>query len=148
MGAHAWFPEIVFRKVYVCLYVCMFVCIYCICLSFYTHVSKPFSWSLKAACIQSIKVKESLYYTHAEVSSPSKACFFRNRKLGVATICRLLSQRLFRHPTTEKQHTRPHGSSGNAYLFFVKWAWPVLTQTIVYANKNEEQLKGFAERIF
>ena len=36
--ARAWFPEIVFRKVCVCLYVCMYIC-----LSFRTHVSKPFT---------------------------------------------------------------------------------------------------------
>ena len=39
--ARAWFPEIVFRKVFVCLYVCMHIC-----LSFRTHVSKPFESSL------------------------------------------------------------------------------------------------------
>jgi len=72
-----------------CFPISVCVCMY-ICLSFRTHVSKTFTWSLKAACIQSIKAKES--YTHAQVSSPSKACFFPNRKPGVATIRRLLSQ--------------------------------------------------------
>ena len=52
LNQHAWFPEIFFRKVCVC--VCLYVCMY-ICLSFRTHVSKPFTWSLKAACIQSLK---------------------------------------------------------------------------------------------
>ena len=77
----------------VCVCVCMYVCMY-ICLSFCTHVSKPFTWSLKAACIQTIKAKQSLYYTHTQVSSPPKACFFPNRKPGVATILRLRSQLL------------------------------------------------------
>jgi len=78
---------------YICLsvYVCMYVCMY-ICLSFRTHVSKPFTWSLKAACMQTINAKQSLYYTHAQVSSASKVCFFPNRKPGVATIHRLRSQ--------------------------------------------------------
>ena len=40
-----------------------------ICLSFRTHVSKHFTWSLKAACIYTIKAKQSLYYTHVQVSS-------------------------------------------------------------------------------
>jgi len=52
------FAEIVLRKVCVCVCVC--VCMY-ICLSFRTHVGKPFTWSLKAACIQIIKAKQSLY---------------------------------------------------------------------------------------
>jgi len=52
LWARAWFPEIVFRKV--CVSVCLYVCMY-ICLSFRTHVSKSFTWSLKAACIQSLK---------------------------------------------------------------------------------------------
>jgi len=91
--ARAWFPEIVLRKVcvYVCMHVCMYVCMY-ICLSFRTHVSKPFTWSLKAACTQTIKAKQSLYYTHAQISSASKVCFFPNRKPGVATVHRLQSQ--------------------------------------------------------
>ena len=39
--------------------------------------------------MQTIKAKQSLYYTHAQVSSASKVCFFPNRKPGVATIHRL-----------------------------------------------------------
>ena len=57
-----------------------------ICLSFHTHVTKPFTLSLKAACIQTIKAKQSLYYTHAQVSSALKVCFFPNQKPGVATM--------------------------------------------------------------
>jgi len=37
LWAHAWFTEIVLRKV--CVYVCMHVCMY-ICLSVRTHVNK------------------------------------------------------------------------------------------------------------
>ena len=77
-----------FLKLFLC--VCMYVCMY-ICLSFRTHGSKPFTWSLKAACIQTIKAKQSLYYTRAQISSASKVCFFSNRKLGVATVHRLRS---------------------------------------------------------
>ena len=36
------------------------VCMY-ICLFFYTHASKPFTWSLKAACMQTIKAKQSIH---------------------------------------------------------------------------------------
>ena len=45
----------------------------------------------------------------------------------------------FRHPTTKKQHTRPHGPPENVYL--VIWKVGV---TSTYANENEEQPKGFA----
>jgi len=49
---------------------------------------------------------------------------------------------LFRHSTTEKQCTRPHGHPGNAYLI----VWKVgVTHTC--RNKNEEQPGGFAGRI-
>ena len=58
---------------------------------------------------------------------PSKACFFPNQKPGVATIFEAsFPSQLFRHPTTEKQHTRPHGM---CILSFGKWAWPILTWT-------------------
>jgi len=67
-----------------CVCVCMYVCMY-ICLSFCTHVSKPFTWR---ACIQTIKAKQSLYYTHAQVSSALKVSFFPNWKLGMATVHR------------------------------------------------------------
>jgi len=87
----AWFPEIVLRKMCVCMYVCMHVCMY-ICLSFCTHVSKPFTWSLKAACIQIIKAKQSLYYTQTQVSSALKVCFFPYWKPGVATVHKPRSQ--------------------------------------------------------
>ena len=50
LWARAWFPEIVLRKVCVCMHVCMhmYVCMYAyvcmyICLSFHTHMSKPFT---------------------------------------------------------------------------------------------------------
>ena len=62
----AWFPEIILQKVCACLYACMHACMY-IYLSFRTHVSKPFTWSLKAACMQTIKAKQNLYYTNAQV---------------------------------------------------------------------------------
>ena len=45
-GACLVFPEIVLRKLCVCMYVCSYVCIYVcmyICLSLRTHVSKPFT---------------------------------------------------------------------------------------------------------
>jgi len=42
--------------------------------------------------------------------------------------------RLFRHPTTKKQRTRPHGPPGNAYLVICK-----VGVTNTYANENEEQ---------
>ena len=60
------------------------VCVLCmyICLFFRTHVSKPYIWSLKAACIQIIKAKQSVYYTHAQASSASKVCFFPYGKQG------------------------------------------------------------------
>ena len=57
------------------MYVCMFVC-----LSFHTHVSKSFTLSMKAACIQTIKAKQSLHYTYAQVSSASKVGFFSQLK--------------------------------------------------------------------
>ena len=119
------------KSVPVCSYVCMYIC-----LSFRTHVSKPFTWSLKAACMQTIKAKQSLYYTHAQVSSPLKACFFPNRKPGIATILRL---QLFRRPAPKKQRTRPHGPPGMRILSCGKWAWP---------NENEEQPKGLLKEFY
>ena len=100
----------------VCVYVSMHVAIFV--LPFCTHVSKPFTWSLKAACIQIIKAKQSLYYTYAQVSSALKVC---------------------RHFTTKKQCTRPHGDPGNVYI--VDWKVGV---TRTYENENKEQPGGFA----
>ena len=80
-----------FDKKYVSAFTCLYVCMY-ICLSFCTHESKPFTWTLKAVFLQTLKAKQSLHYTHAQVSSPSKECSFPNRKPYIATILRLQSQ--------------------------------------------------------
>ena len=119
--------------------VCMYVCMY-ICLSFRIHVSKPFTWSLKAACIQTIKAKQSLHYTHAQVSSPSKTCFFPIRKRPSADFKASFPSRLFRRPTTEKQLTRPHEPPGNAHLMI----WKVGV-THIYVNEMKSSLKALLE---
>ena len=127
----AWFPEIVLQKV--CVFVCMYVCMY-ICLSFCTHVSKPFTWSLKAACIQTIKAKQSLYYTHAQVHETLlEGVFLSQSKTGRSD-----------HPQTLKPAFLVNfsgtiqlknsivglmGLQGMRISSFVKWAWPVLTWT-------------------
>ena len=49
---------------------------------------------------------------------------------------------LFKHSTTEKQRTMPHGHLGNAYLVICK-----VGVTCTYTSKNEEQPWGFAGRI-
>jgi len=53
----------------VCVYACIFVCLSA---PTWVSMSKPFTWNLKAACKQTIKAKQSLYYTHAQASSPLK----------------------------------------------------------------------------
>ena len=47
---------------------------------FFTHMSKFFALSMKTACIQTIKAKQSLYYTYAQVISASKVGFFPHLK--------------------------------------------------------------------
>ena len=82
-----WFPKIVLRKVCVCvcMYVCMHVCMY---IFVFPHPREQiFYLMLESSLYTNTKAKQSLYYTHAQVSSPSKACFSPNRKLGVETIC-------------------------------------------------------------
>ena len=69
LWACAWFPEIVLWRVCVCMYACMYACMYVYLFVFPHQREQTFTWSLKAACIQIIKAKESLYYTHAQVSS-------------------------------------------------------------------------------
>ena len=80
--------------------------------------------------MQTLKAKQSLHYTHAQVSSPSKEYFFPNQKPAVL------------HPTTKKQRTKPHGLPGNAYL--VGWKVGV---TRTYANKKlmKSSLKALLE---
>ena len=75
------FLKLFTKSVFVCMYVCMHVCMN-ICLSFHTHVSKPFTSSLKAACKQTIKAKQSLHYTHALVSFCIKGVFLSQLKTG------------------------------------------------------------------
>ena len=58
--------------------VCMYACIY-ICLSA-PKWANLLLWSMKAACIQTIKANQSLNYTHTQVSSASKASFLHQSK--------------------------------------------------------------------
>ena len=55
LWVHAWFPEIVLRKVCVrvCVCVCMYVCMYFV----FPHPCEQ-TFYLKAACIQTIKAKQ------------------------------------------------------------------------------------------
>jgi len=116
-----------------CMYVRIFVCL-----------SAPTWTDLENSLYTNNKrLKKSLYYTHVQVSSASKVCFFPNQKLGVATFHRLQGWWvgfLFRCCTTEKQRNRPNGHPGNAYL--VRHL-----ESGRDPYKNEEQPRGFAGRI-
>ena len=106
----------------------VFVCMY-ICLSFRVHVSKPFAWSLKAACMQTIKAKQSLYYTHAQVSSPSKACFFPNQKPDPQTSKPAFPDNFSGVIQPKNSVLGLMGLQGMHISSFGKWAWPVFTRT-------------------
>jgi len=95
----AWFPEIALRKV--CMCVCMYVCMY-VYLFVFLHPREQ-TFYLKTACIQPIKAKQSLYYTHAQVSSASKVS--------------LASQTLFRAGLIAFSR-RPHGRVWGIWITF------------------------------
>ena len=105
---------------------CACVCMY-ICLSFCTYMSKPFTWSLKPARIQTIKAKQSSHTgklcLNGVFLSQSNTDFYAG-----------FPGQLFRRSTTEKQRTRPHGHPRNAYLVVLK-----VGVTHIYVNENEEQ---------
>ena len=89
-----------------------------------------FTWSLKTACMQTIKAKQSLYYTHAQVSSPSKACFFLNWKPGVSTIPKPAFLVDFSGILQLKNSVLGlMGLQGMHISSFGKWVWPVLMRT-------------------
>jgi len=127
LWACPWFPEIVLQKV--CVFVCMYICLY-----FHTHVSKPFTWSLKVTCIQTLKAKQNLYYIQVCTGKLSFEGMFLSQ----------LKTRRSDHPQTSKPAflvnfscvLQPKNSllglmglQGLRISSFRKWAWPVLTWT-------------------
>ena len=89
----------------------------------------------------------SLYYTYVQESFASKVAQLRNWSSDHPQTLRPSFQAtFFRRSTTEKQRRLLGLKSIQKMCIssFGKWAWPVAT----YANKNEEQPRGFAGRIF
>jgi len=93
-----------------------------------------------------LKAKQSLYYTYAQESFASKVGFFpqsRNRRSDhLQTLRPAFLVDFSGIPKPKNQCTRPHGHLGNAYP--VVWKVSV---TCTYANVNEEQPGGFAGRV-
>ena len=95
-------------------------------------MSKPFTGSLKAACIQTIKAKQSLYYTHTQVSSASKVDFSQS-KTGCSD-CPQTSRPAFLVNYSGILQAKNSvlgliGKQGMHILLFGKWTQPILTQT-------------------
>jgi len=119
---------------YVYMYECMYVrtvCIY-VCMSPHTHVNKPITWSLKAACIQT-KAKQSLHYTYAQVSSASKVFFFPgcSDHLGLAFLVDFSGTLQPKNSVLGLMDIQ-----GMRILSFGKWAWPILTQTKMKSSQE------------
>ena len=96
-------------------------CVRIICLSFRTHVSKSFTWSMKAACIQTMKAKQLKPILHLLINT-GKLCLkggflqpTKSTSLRPSTDFRTgFLRQLFRHSTIKKQRTRPHSHPWNA----------------------------------
>ena len=96
----------------------------------------PCEQALKAACIQTIKAKTKPILHSRTGKLCLKGVFLspiKNQVQRPSTDFEAgFPSQLFRHSTTEKQCTRPHGHPGNAYLI----VWKVgVTRT--YVNGNE-----------
>ena len=150
-GALTWFTEIVFVKVCVC------VCV-CVCVRTYLSIYLPTYVCPYAPTWEKLlnNGKSSLYVrSKSEMKSVLNFCTgelcsevvsFRRTEIRVwqlsSDFANYLPFEVFRRLTTEKQWCRPRTLPGIAYRFELKGG-----VSLTYANKNEEQLWGFVERI-
>jgi len=121
LWACAWLPEIIVQNsvyMYLCIYVCMHKCM-CISLSFRTHMTKALTWSMKAACIQTLKAKQSLYVTgFAKRGLQRTSCKNDIFALNSAKWCKVTAFKVWwrlMHPLQSYKHLRIQYITNNKF---------------------------------